>query len=76
MEALNPSIDQTPGRTGSWAEDEAIKLEDAVHAHGGKNWAAIAAPVPGRTIAQCSKRWEFMRKRELADSRALLATWC
>jgi hypothetical protein len=36
-------------RTGKWAEDEDIKLKDAVETHGGNNWGAIAALVPGRT---------------------------
>jgi hypothetical protein len=54
---LNPSIDQANGRTGVWAEDEDIKLRDAVQTHGDKNWAAIAALVPGRTKQQCRSRW-------------------
>jgi hypothetical protein len=55
---LNPSIDRENGRTGKWVEDEDSKLNDAVQLHGGKNWAAIAALVPGRTIKQCSNRWK------------------
>jgi hypothetical protein len=55
--SLDPSIDQTLGRSGKWKEDEDIKLKNAVHKHGGKNWAAIAALVPGRTSSQCSNRW-------------------
>jgi hypothetical protein len=55
---LDPSIDRTPSeRTGKWAENEDIKLKDAVQMHGGKNWDAIAALVPGRTEVQCSNRW-------------------
>jgi hypothetical protein len=57
--ALDPSIDRTPpGRTVKWTEDEDMKLKDAVHTHGGKNWAAIAALVPGRTTEQCRGRWK------------------
>jgi hypothetical protein len=57
--ALDPSIDRTPpGRTGKWTEGEDMKLKDAVHTHGGKNWAAIAALVPGRTTEQCRGRWK------------------
>jgi hypothetical protein len=54
---LNPSIDRTP-RTGKWTEDEDSKLKDAVQTHGGKNWGAIAALVPGRTNDQCRHRWQ------------------
>jgi hypothetical protein len=47
------SIDQANGRTGKWAEDEDIKLEDAVKRHCGKDWVAISALVPCRTKNQC-----------------------
>jgi hypothetical protein len=50
--AFNPSIDQMAGRTGNWTEDEDIKLEGAVQKHGGKDWIAITALVPGRTRTQ------------------------
>jgi hypothetical protein len=55
-DALDPSIDWISRRTGKWSEDEDIKLQDAVQTHGGKNWAPVAALVPGRTIKQCSSR--------------------
>jgi hypothetical protein len=55
--ALDPSIDRANGRTGAWAEGEDIKLKDVVQTHGGKNWVAIAALVPGRTKIHCQKRW-------------------
>jgi predicted PP-loop superfamily ATPase len=55
--ALDPSIDRTAGRAGAWTEDEDNKLKVAVQMHGGKDWAAIAALVPGRTKDQCSHRW-------------------
>jgi myb proto-oncogene protein len=42
---------------GHWTADEDKKLKDAVRVHGGKNWGAIAALVPGRTKGQCRKRW-------------------
>jgi hypothetical protein len=54
--ALDPSIDWA-NRTGAWIEDEDIKLKESVQKHGGKNWAAIAALVPGRTKTQCQHRW-------------------
>jgi hypothetical protein len=53
-DVLNPSIDRKPpGRSGTWIEDEDSKLKDAVQMHGGKNWGAISALVPGRTKNQC-----------------------
>jgi hypothetical protein len=54
---LDPSIDRMNGRTGSWTEDEDIKLKNAVHEHGSKDWAAIAALLPGRIMIQCYHRW-------------------
>jgi hypothetical protein len=56
-EYLNPSIDQMTGHTGKWAEDEDIKLKDAVQKHGDNNWDEIATMVPGRTKKQCHSRW-------------------
>jgi hypothetical protein len=56
--ALNPSIAQTTGSTGKWEEEEDIKLKAAVQTHGGENWVAIAALVPGRTKRQCWARWK------------------
>jgi myb proto-oncogene protein len=55
---LDPSIDRTALRVGTWAEDEDQKLVDAVQTHGGKDWVAIAALIPGRTKIQCWKRWK------------------
>jgi hypothetical protein len=55
--ALDPSIALTAERTGTWTEDEYLKLKAAVQTHGGKNWNKIAAMVPGRTRLQCNKRW-------------------
>jgi hypothetical protein len=55
--ALDPSIGRTSARTGTWKEEEDIKLKAAVQTHGGKHWAAIAALVPGRTGVQCRRRW-------------------
>ncbi|KAL6645948.1 hypothetical protein ACP70R_017556 [Stipagrostis hirtigluma subsp. patula] len=36
-------------------EDEALRRE--VRAHGGQNWAAIAAALPGRGAKSCRLRW-------------------
>jgi hypothetical protein len=33
-------------------------LKDAVQTHGGKNWVAIVALVPGRTKKTCCNRWQ------------------
>jgi hypothetical protein len=55
---LDSSIDRMRGRNGKWKEEDDIKLEAAVHTHGGKNWSAIAALVPGRTNKQCWARWK------------------
>jgi hypothetical protein len=54
---FDPSIALTAGNTGTWAEDEDLKLKAAVQTHGGKNWNKIAAMVPGRTKSQCHIRW-------------------
>jgi hypothetical protein len=62
-DVLDPSIDRLNGRTGSWTVDEDSKLKDAVQTHGGKNWIAITALVPGRTKHQCNNRW-----RDVLDS--------
>jgi hypothetical protein len=56
---LNPSIDRASGSTGKWTTDEDNKLKDSVQTHGGKNWGAIAALVPGRTQKQCCSRWKY-----------------
>jgi hypothetical protein len=55
--ALVSNIDPMTARAGKWIADEDIKLKDAVQTHGGKDWAAIAALVPGRTKIQCCNRW-------------------
>jgi hypothetical protein len=54
---LDSSTSRATGSEGKWAEDEDSKLKDAVQMHGGKNWFAISALVPGRTKIQCRNRW-------------------
>jgi hypothetical protein len=53
-DTLDPNIDPTTARTGKWTPVKDIKLKDAVQAHGGKNWDAIAALVPGRAKRDCN----------------------
>jgi hypothetical protein len=55
---FHATIDLANGRTGKWTEDEVFKLTNAVQTHGGQNWGAIAALVPGRTKVQCHSRWK------------------
>jgi hypothetical protein len=59
LDALDCSMDRASGRTGKWASVEDVKLKDAVQLHGGKDWVAIAALVPGRTRKQCRDRWNL-----------------
>jgi hypothetical protein len=54
---LVSNIDPTTARAGKWTADEDKALKDGVRAHGGKNWKAITALVPGRTQSQCHSRW-------------------
>jgi hypothetical protein len=54
---LDPSITLTAGRKGAWTEEEVLKFKKAIDMHGDKDWAAIAALVPGRTKKQCSDKW-------------------
>jgi hypothetical protein len=63
-DVLDPSIDRADNRTGKWTEGEVIKLRDAVRTHGGEEWAAIAALIPGRTKRQCGDRWKRIRVQE------------
>jgi myb proto-oncogene protein len=54
---LDRSIGRDSGRLSNWTAVEDCKLRDALQTHGGKNWAAIAALIPGRSEVQCRKRW-------------------
>jgi myb proto-oncogene protein len=54
--SLDPSIDQA-NKNVQWEEDEDTKLKNAVRTHGGRNWVAITAQIPGRTRSQCHSRW-------------------
>jgi myb proto-oncogene protein len=50
------ALDPASGDKGKWKAEEDAMLKDAVEKHG-KDWAAIAAMVPGRTNTQCRQRW-------------------
>jgi hypothetical protein len=56
-DALDPTIGRATARACHWTADEDKMLKNAVRAHGGKNWEAIAALVSGRTKVQCRTRW-------------------
>jgi myb proto-oncogene protein len=72
---LDSCIDQANSRTGTWSEDEDSKLKDAVHMHGGKNWAAISALVLGRTKIQCTTRWHHGLVSSIDPTMARTGTW-
>jgi hypothetical protein len=73
--ALNPSIALTAGSTGTWTEDEDLKLKKSVQMHGGKDWAAIAAMVQGRTVNQCNKRWHNALDPSIALTAGSTGAW-
>jgi hypothetical protein len=66
-DALDPRIERASGRKGKWTAVEDSMLKDAVRTHGGKNWDAITALVPGRTNKQFNSRW-----RDTLDPRIAL----
>jgi hypothetical protein len=73
--SLDRSIDPTTARTGKWIEDEDSKLKDAVQTHGGKDWAAISALIPGRTKSQCCRRWHNTSTRSIALEAGCTGKW-
>jgi hypothetical protein len=60
---------------GKWTAGEESKLKDVVKTHGGKNWGAIAALVPGRTTIQCTKRWHNVLDANIDRVNELRGTW-
>jgi hypothetical protein len=74
-DVLKQKMDRANGRTGKWTEDEDIKLKDAVQLHGGKDWAAITALVPGRTKKQCSRRWDDVLNPSIALTAGCTGKW-
>jgi hypothetical protein len=77
--ALDPvmdyGIDPTTARTGKWTADEDEMLRNAVPAHGGKKWKAIALLVPGRTRLQCVNRWNNKLNISIDPSTARTGKW-
>jgi uncharacterized protein (DUF2237 family) len=69
------SIALVAGRRASWIEDEDLKLKKAVQMHGGKDWAAIAALVPGRTKCQCRRRWNTTVDPSIARTAGRTGKW-
>jgi myb proto-oncogene protein len=62
-------------RAGKWTADEDIKLKDAVHTHGGKNWNAIAMLVPSRTKKQCGNRWRDISDPNIGGANRRTGKW-
>jgi hypothetical protein len=58
-----------------WAEDEGSKLRYAVQTHGGKNWAAIAALVPGRAEKHCLDRWRNILDPSIDRAKGRKGRW-
>jgi hypothetical protein len=58
-----------------WAEDEDIKLKDAVQTHGDRNWGAIAVLVPGRIEKQCWARWQFAFIPKIGGASGRKGSW-
>jgi hypothetical protein len=72
---LYSSTALTAGRTGKWTADEDEKLKDAVQTHGGKDWIAITALVPGRTRNQCKRRWKDVLDPNIALTAGRTGKW-
>jgi hypothetical protein len=54
---MKQGVGETSARAGPWTTNEDSKLKNAVEKHNGKNWAATAALVAGRSAKQCYSRW-------------------
>jgi hypothetical protein len=54
---LDPPMDRSPRRKGTWTPDEDSKLINAAQTYGARNWDKIAVLVPGREGSQCRHRW-------------------
>jgi hypothetical protein len=58
-----------------WTKEEDSMLEDAVEKHNGKNWAVIAALVPGRTGKQCGSRWNDSLRFKTDETTERVGKW-
>jgi hypothetical protein len=72
---LDPNIDRMTGSSGTWTAVEDSKLKDSVEKHGGKDWAAITALVPGRTKIQCTSRWHDFLKHSIVVASGRTGKW-
>jgi myb proto-oncogene protein len=72
---LVSNIDPATARAGQWTTDEDKTLKDTVRAHGGKNWKAIAALVPGQTKNQCHSRWQNKLVSNINPTTARAGKW-
>jgi hypothetical protein len=72
---VDPGISMTPVQKGKWGEEEDRRLQNSVRIHGGKDWAAIAALVPGRTKSQCRNRWHGVCHPSIDRSNGRTGKW-
>jgi hypothetical protein len=72
---LDPSIDRTTALVGKWTVGEDNKLKDSVLTLGNKNWAAIAALLPGRTKIKCCDRWRDALDPSIDPTTARVGQW-
>jgi hypothetical protein len=73
--SLKPSSDTVSRRTGKWTEGEDNMLKDAVKTLGEKDWAAVAALIPGRSKDQCRIRWNYRSISTIDQTTAYAGTW-
>jgi hypothetical protein len=64
---LDPNMNRLARRNGRWTAAEDTQLTDAVQKSDGKNWAAVAELVPGRTGRQCGNRWNDSLRSPIID---------
>jgi 3-keto-L-gulonate-6-phosphate decarboxylase len=67
--------DESTARNGKWTADEDSTLADAVKKYNGEDWASIAALVPGRTIRQCNRRWQYVLDAKKNETTARKGKW-
>jgi hypothetical protein len=73
--AFVSNIDPATARTGKWTPDEDKHLKNAISRYGDKNSEAIAALVPGRTNAQCYRRWRNFLVSRIDPATARTGKW-